>query len=62
MIENFKNKNIKNFDKNLLKSLSLDELYKNVKTNTNENNFINKINSDYSLSEQLCEKNEDKKK
>ena len=62
MLENFKKKNIKNFDKNLLKSLSLNELYKNVKTNINENNFINKINSDYSLSEQLCEKNEDKKK
>ena len=60
MLENFKAKNAKNFDKNLLKSLSLDNLYKN---NISENNInINKINSDYSLSEHLGEKNEDKKK
>jgi hypothetical protein len=60
MLDNFKSKNAKNFDKNLLKSLSLDNLYKN---NISENTInINKINSDYSLSEHLGEKNEDKKK
>ena len=64
MLEVFKNKNTNNFNKNLLESLSLDDLYNNKKSNLNENNsyLINKINSEYSLSEKLNEKNEDKKK
>ena len=63
MLEAFKNKNSNNFNKNLLDSLSLENLYNNKKSNINENNnFINKINSEYSLSEQLIGKNEDKKK
>ena len=62
MIENFKTKNSKNtnINKDLLKSLSLNDLYKN---NFGEkNNNINKINSYNSLSDHLGEKNEEKKK
>ena len=64
MIESFKNKNCNNYSKDLLKSLSLDILYKNKKNNFNESNinFMNKISSEYSISEQLNDKNEDKKK
>ena len=64
MLESFKNKNINNYNKNLLESLSLDTLYKNTKFNINENNsnVMNKNNSEFSLTEQLNEKNEDKKK
>ena len=64
-LEAFKAKNSKNYDKNVLESISLDDLLKNKKTNFIENNsiFINKINSEYSLSEQINkERNEDKKK
>ena len=64
MLEFFKNKNDNNFNKDVIKSLSFDILYKNKKSFFNENNsnYANKINSEYSLSEQLNEKNEDKKK
>ena len=64
MIEAFKNKNCNNYNKDLLKSLSIDILYKNKKNNFNESNInlMNKINSEYSISEHLNDKNEDKKK
>ena len=64
MIEAFKNKNCNNYSKDLLKSLSIDILYKNKKNNFNESNInlMNKINSEYSISEHLNDKNEDKKK
>ena len=62
MIENFKTKNSKNtnINKDLLKSLSLNDLYKN--NFMEKNNNINKINSYNSLSDHLGEKNEEKKK
>ena len=64
MIEAFKNKNCNNYNKDLLKSLSIDILYKNKKNNFNESNInlMNKINSEYSISDHLNDKNEDKKK
>ena len=64
MMESFKEKNCNNYSKDLLKSLSIDVLYKNKKNNFNESNInlINKINSEYSISDQLNDKNEDKKK
>ena len=62
MIENFKAKNRENtnINQDLLKSLSLNDLYKN--NISEKNNNINKINSYNSLSDHLGEKNEDKKK
>ena len=64
MIEKFKNKNSKNYDNNLIQSLSLDDLYKNTKNNNDINNPIlyNKINSEYSISDKFNVKNEHKKK
>ena len=64
MIESFKNKNTNNYNKNLLESLSFDNLYNNTQSNINENNSnnMNKNNSEFSLTEQINEKNEDKKK
>lgn len=64
MIEVFKNKNGNNYSKDLLKFLSVDILYKNKKNNFNENNInlMNKISSEYSISDHLNDKNEDKKK
>ena len=64
MIESFKNKNTNNYSKNLLELLSFDNLYNNTQSNINENNSnnMNKNNSEFSLTEQINEKNEDKKK
>ena len=58
MIESFKNKNSQKYDKNLLDSLSIDDLFVNKNNNINLNkfNFMNKNNSDYSLSEKIIEK------
>ena len=64
MIEIFKNKNSNNYDNNLIQSLTLDDLYKNTKINNDQNNsnILNKINSEYSLSDKFNVKNEHKKK
>jgi hypothetical protein len=58
MIESFKNKNSQKYDKNILDSLSIDDLFVNKNNNINLNkfNFMNKNNSDYSLSEKIIEK------
>ena len=60
MLEIFKQKNSNKYVKNTLDSLSIEDLYKN--NTTNMPIFLNKILSDFSLPEQINEKNEDKKK
>ena len=65
MLESFKKKNAQKYDKNLLDSLSLDDLFQNKKNNIKINSsiFTNKNYSDYSLSDNIKEKkNEEKKK
>ena len=66
MLESFKKKNSQKYDKNLLDSLSLDDLFKNKKNNFIINSSIftnNNNNSEYSLSDKLKEKkNEEKNK
>lgn len=61
MLDVFKNKYSNNYDKDLLQSLSFDDLYKNKKNNNTKKNSIF-INSENSSSEQNNEKNNQKKK
>ena len=64
MLEVFKNKNSKNYDKNLLGALSFEDILNNKASNLKEKSkaFLNKINSEFSLTEQFNEKTEEKKK